>query len=230
MIYIFIQLMLFIIVPYRNRKDNLDQFIEKVPQYLDARSIKYKIIIVEQGNDLQFNRGLLKNIGFDYASKHMNRNGAYFCFHDVDIIPNHSINYEDPKDQIYHPYGFAFCLGGIVTMNEKTFMAANGFPNNYWGYGAEDCTLLTRYKHLGIEIDHSKLIQRYHGTEVTELAHDRPAEDAIADKINCDMCYKEQNDPSLMYLNGLNNLKYSVRMIKEIQENIYILNVTFKKV
>jgi predicted metal-dependent hydrolase len=73
-----------IIVPYRRRKEHLEIFLDKVPKYLEEKKINYEIIIVNQDDAKQFNRGMLLNIGYKYAKK-MRCN--YLVFHDVDMIP-----------------------------------------------------------------------------------------------------------------------------------------------
>ena len=73
-----------IIVPYRNRIEQLIVFNNLIQEYLDNTDIDYRIIIVQQDNAKLFNRGMLLNIGFKYAKK-MKCN--YVVFHDIDMIP-----------------------------------------------------------------------------------------------------------------------------------------------
>ena len=75
-----------IIVPFRNRYDQLDIFKERITKYLSEKDISYEIIIVEQDDAKLFNRGMLLNIGFKYAEQ---LNCDYVVFHDVDMIPIH---------------------------------------------------------------------------------------------------------------------------------------------
>ena len=56
-----------IIVPFRNRYEQLDIFKERITKYLSEKNIPYEIIIVEQDDAKLFNRGMLLNIGFKYA-------------------------------------------------------------------------------------------------------------------------------------------------------------------
>jgi hypothetical protein len=53
-----------VIVPYRNRPDQLNNFLTNIKYYLNLTNIDYEIIVVDQDNAKQFNRGMLLNIGF----------------------------------------------------------------------------------------------------------------------------------------------------------------------
>ena len=56
-----------IIVPYRDRPQQLYDFKLKISSYLLAQGIDYELIVVEQDADKSFNRGKLLNIGFQKA-------------------------------------------------------------------------------------------------------------------------------------------------------------------
>lgn len=73
-----------IIVPYRNRKEHLDIFLNYMHYFLQQQYIQYRIIIVEQNNSLPFNRAKLFNVGAYEAMKL-----GYNCLilHDVDLLP-----------------------------------------------------------------------------------------------------------------------------------------------
>ena len=85
-----------IIVPYRDRYDHLIIFKKRIISFLKNKAIDYELIIVEQDNAKNFNRGKLLNIGFLYAKK---LECDYVVFHDVDMIPNNDVDYsEDCED------------------------------------------------------------------------------------------------------------------------------------
>ena len=48
-----------IIVPYRNRRAHLNQFITSISSHLKKQKIKYELIVAEQADDKPFNRGKL---------------------------------------------------------------------------------------------------------------------------------------------------------------------------
>ena len=54
-----------IIAPYRKRPGHLRRFKEHISEYL--KDYDYELIVVEQADDLPFNRGKLLNIGFKVA-------------------------------------------------------------------------------------------------------------------------------------------------------------------
>ena len=76
--------MYIIIIPYRDREEQLNYFIEKTTELFKKCLCDVKVIIVEQNNQIYFNRGKLINIGFDIYKN----TGKYFFTQDVDIIPN----------------------------------------------------------------------------------------------------------------------------------------------
>ena len=74
-----------IIVPYRNREDQLQRFKKEIPDFLKNQSItEYSIIVVNQTDKKKFNRGKLLNIGFLEAEK---QGCDSVIFHDVDMLP-----------------------------------------------------------------------------------------------------------------------------------------------
>ena len=74
-----------IIVPYRNRPENLKTFIRHMHPFLRKQQLDYGIYIVEPLEELTFNRGLLMNIGYLEALKLNEPQWQCFMFHDVDL-------------------------------------------------------------------------------------------------------------------------------------------------
>lgn len=52
-----------VIVPYRNRANQLQHFLNYLHNYLRKQNLHYKIFIVEQNDEKPFNRAKLFNIG-----------------------------------------------------------------------------------------------------------------------------------------------------------------------
>lgn len=218
--------MIYIIVPYRDRESNLRTFIERVPEYLDRNNIKYIIIIAEQDDNKIFNRGLIKNIGFKFVVDNMNTDDSYFCFHDIDIIPNYETNnikYDDPKNEVIHQYGLDFCLGCMFICSKDNFIKANGFPNNYWGYGMEDCTMQMRFNRKDIRINRDKFIERYSTKDIIELDHETPETNIEEDKNNKILWEKEKEDIKIMYNNGINGVRYNIKKFECIKNRIFMI-------
>ena len=137
--------MTLILVPYRNREQHLDIFINKLAPLLKKYITDLKIVIVEQSQDnKKFNRGKILNVGFAEYYKEFD----YFFTHDVDTLPyeNTIIDFYNNKDYdiLRIHSGHPTSLGGIVKLKCDIFKKINGFPNNIWGWGLEDEALFTR--------------------------------------------------------------------------------------
>lgn len=164
-----------IIVPYRNRYEHLQVFL----QYFSKKG--YDIYIIEQNNQLKFNRGMLMNIGFDIASKR--KKYDYYIFHDVDSIPdkflipyyrykgNKIIHYASPYLGYKYPQPTFF--GGVNGMTAKDYRQINGFPNRVFGWGKEDNMLRER-----VRIHKKKIYRPYEGSYQL-LDHDGPTHQTI---------------------------------------------------
>lgn len=70
-----------IIVPYRQREEQLRVFISYIHQFLQHQEIEYRLIVVEQSVEKNFNRGKLFNIGFLESQKRFPSD--CYIFHDV---------------------------------------------------------------------------------------------------------------------------------------------------
>jgi len=141
---------LLVLIPYRDRANQLNLFIPHIEKTLNKQQIEYKIVVVEQNNQLPFNKGLLLNIGFFLFYKQY----EYVCFHDVDIFgDNFDFNY---KNYVVHFTDGNNYLGGVVLFPNETFIKVNGYSNNYNGWGCEDNDLWLRCITHSIKIDNSK--------------------------------------------------------------------------
>lgn len=141
-----------IIVPYRNRPEQLEIFSDWMVDYLDKGGYNYEIFIVDQDEEKQFNRGALLNIGFKFAK---DAKCDYVCFHDIDMLP-HDVDYSysdkplhlatdfileegEKKREVFEEY-----FGGVTLFPVDDFIKINGYSNKYWGWGYEDTELLFR--------------------------------------------------------------------------------------
>lgn len=149
-----------IIVPYRNRYDQLLEFKKTLIPYLRNKGIDFELIIVEQDGAKTFNRGKLLNVGFFYAKK---LKCDYVVFHDVDMIPlDVDYSYSDIPLQLANDFvsitGFKRMLfdeyfGGVTMFRVEDFEIINGYSNEYWGWGYEDNDLLFRCKQYNLPLD-----------------------------------------------------------------------------
>jgi hypothetical protein len=180
------------VVPYRDRAEHLAIFLEKQKEH--------DIIVVEQENGKLFNRGKLLNIGFSESQAY-----DYFIFHDVDMIPI----YADYKPSISPCHLATKCeqfnyqmpcrdyFGGVVIMSKKHFSIVNGFPNEFWGWGAEDDELRKRVVKAKLRITHRNC-------RFASLKHDHNKVEEVYQK-NLDKL-KSPID----YNDGLNTLTYNI--------------------
>ena len=131
-----------VVVPYRNRPHQLSTWEKLVGSRLQGSA---EILIVEQADDLPFNRGCLLNIGFRYSR------GNRVIFHDVDLVPDDDLlnQYCDPWPTSVVHFGNRFSrynntkkyFGGVTGFSRYDFP---GFPNCFWGWGGEDDVLFRR--------------------------------------------------------------------------------------
>lgn len=161
-----------VIVPFRNRETQLRQFLREVPKFLDNQGIVHEIIVVEQMDEEDFNRGALLNAGVLEAEA---RGCDYVALHDVDLIPRYAdYSYVDiPVEMVgkilddSYEEGFQITLedltddyfGGVVLFPVETFKKVNGYSNKYAGWGFEDNDLLKRCQECQVPLDIKKYRQ-----------------------------------------------------------------------
>lgn len=128
-----------IIVPYRNREDHLRKFLS----WYTGKLPDFRIVIVEQNNDLPFNRGWLLNVGFHLAVSDQ------VVFHDVDMIAVNGIqHYKKPVNKVaqlathVEQFGYRMpfpeYLGGVTKYDASFFSDIDGYSNDFSGWGGED--------------------------------------------------------------------------------------------
>ena len=79
-----------IVIPYRSRETHLKTFLNHMHPFLTQQNLDYGIYVVEQANELHFNRAMLFNVGFVEAMKEYKWD--CFIFHDVDLVPEDDRN------------------------------------------------------------------------------------------------------------------------------------------
>lgn len=132
-----------VVIPYRDREQHLQQLLPLLQAKLREQRLNYRILVVEQENGERFNRGRLLNAGIHYSAEATD----YYCLHDVDAVPLVA-NYQCPSQPLrlvnkivglhsksrHSDYYFS----GAVSICKDQVHAANGFSNEYWGWGKED--------------------------------------------------------------------------------------------
>jgi len=152
-----------VLIPFKNREENLKVFIPYFHNFMKNyfSQINYKIVVIEQGNDKLFNKGILFNAGFILTSEDTD----YYALHDVDQLPisaDYSYNFEP-----FHLFVNAFeqsnsglisnyyekerfqQKGGAITVSKELYSLSNGHSNNYWGWGLIDDDFAFRLYDIG---------------------------------------------------------------------------------
>lgn len=140
-----------IIVPYRDKAEQLRGFLVYMHTYFHRQHIHYRIYVVEQVDSRPFNRAKLMNIGAAAAMK-----AGYPCLilHDVDLLPLRPANLyactEQPRHMSSSINKFRFVLpylnlfGGAIAILSKQFKTVNGMSNEFYGVSGEDDDLYSR--------------------------------------------------------------------------------------
>ena len=160
-----------IIVPYRDRAEQLKQFRDHLSSYL---SIDYELIVVDQVDDKPFNRGKLLNIGYKKAKE---LDCTYIVCHDVDLLPiTADYSYSDKVEHLVSKLTkvgsftrdiFDEYTGGVTLIPCDVFEKVNGYSNDYWGWGFEDDNLLLRLERGDQQVNIKKVYQnKYSGPAV----------------------------------------------------------------
>ena len=100
-----------IIVPYRDRLENLKIFLSNIHPFLMRQNVHFGIYLIEPMDNerkVSFNRGLLANIGFLESLKDDTNKWNCFFIHDVDLIPESNLNFY--KCDQHYPLQFAVLL------------------------------------------------------------------------------------------------------------------------
>uniref|UniRef100_A0AC34GVR3 Beta-1,4-N-acetylgalactosaminyltransferase n=1 Tax=Panagrolaimus sp. ES5 TaxID=591445 RepID=A0AC34GVR3_9BILA len=151
-----------VLVPYRDRFEELQQFIPHMENFLSSQNVDHRFIILNQTDSLRFNRASLINVGWLEADR---LRCNYLVMHDVDLLPqNPALDYTYPGIGIvrhiaagkYHPkkrYDYAKFIGGILILTMEDYKLVNGMSNKYWGWGLEDDEFYLRLRY-----DYAKFI------------------------------------------------------------------------
>lgn len=167
-----------ILVPYRDRFEELMVFIPHMQNFLKKQNIVNHIYVMNQVDSYRFNRASLINVGFELS---MIDGCDYVAMHDVDLLPlNSNLSYDYPANGPVHlaaphlhpRYHYPTFVGGILILKRKHFKLVNGMSNKYWGWGLEDDEFYVRLKEAGLNITRPQNIST--GTHDTfRHIHDR---------------------------------------------------------
>lgn len=149
-----------IILPYRNRLEQLNIFMNYMHPFLQSQNLDYRIFVIEQSATKEFNRAKLFNVGFVEAAKISDFH--CFIFHDIDLIPQNPNNIyactKMPRHMSSSVNTFRYTLpytelfGGAVALTKKHFEKVNGFSNMFFGWGGEDDDFYSRLFRKGLQV------------------------------------------------------------------------------
>lgn len=215
-----------VIIPYRDRQNALNKLIPTLKDVLSKQIDNFEIFVVEQNDEKLFNKGLLNNIAFL-----LNSNFDYYCFHDVDLIPEIA-DYSYPETPVHmSTYCSQFnyiknpdaTMGGVIVFKKEHFEAANGYPNDYIGWGSEDNTLANRVKKIGLKIYSHPFGKFYSVPHKSRLENETEYK---AHYTNGQKREDEKSGKTDMWKNGLNTIKLNEFIVdKEKKENFTHLKI-----
>jgi N-terminal domain of galactosyltransferase/N-terminal region of glycosyl transferase group 7 len=146
-----------IIIPYRDRYEHLCTFLPHIYAFFKEPTLR--VVVIEQCDSKPFNRGKLLNVAFALTRS----TADSICFHDIDMLPQgDSCDYSPCKtvahlagrvEQFGYKMPYPEYLGGVLLTTAEAYIKANGYCNEYWGWGNEDDDLFVRYRLAGITID-----------------------------------------------------------------------------
>ncbi|KAK4036528.1 Beta-4-galactosyltransferase 7 [Daphnia magna] len=149
-----------VIVPFRDRFQELIEFVPHMHKFLSNQSVLHDIFIINQSDNFRFNRASLINVGFVHIS--LLEKFDYIAMHDVDLLPvNPQLKYVNPGDgfalhiaspKLHPKYHYETFVGGILILTIGDFKKLNGLSNKYWGWGLEDDEFFHRMKQSGIKV------------------------------------------------------------------------------
>ena len=228
-----------IVFPFRKREEQLRVIIRHLHPILQRQLIHYRIFVIEQADNVSFNRGKL----FNSAFKEILRLDDFGCFifHDIDMFVK--------NDKLLHDCAmspFHMCsrldqsnfippslFGGVSALRRAHFQDVNGYSNLYWKWGGEDDDMFWRLKAKGyivsrppLEIGTYQMMKKHHfrsdgwnPENAVRVKEVRLQSIALQNKISSD---------KWIYSEGLSNLTYNLTKIEEYP--LYtLLSVTFTK-
>lgn len=191
-----------IIIPYRDRKEHLERFIDHYKSgqqnvlmgYMETWNVDVPIYVIEQNDNRPFNRAKLLNVGF----KEFGVNFDYSAYHDVDmyVFPEYIGCYKFPEfpthiatrcEQFNWKMPYEDYSGGVILINRDHMIKSNGFSNNLWSWGCEDDEMRNNLAAVGLYVkrlncyfwcaDHPRQIGGPHyGRNLSILKRGRDAE------------------------------------------------------
>ena len=154
--------MFVILISYRARglhqfrREQIMTAIQNIKTYFEQTGVEYRIVVGEQNNDNNFNRGFLLNAAFLEAEKEFIMPKKYFHMntdYTFDLsrpFPQELLDFKEGIVDLHRPpYPV---LGAACVFDPETYKKFNGFPNDLEGWGGDDWAIYNRIVQNGINI------------------------------------------------------------------------------
>jgi hypothetical protein len=213
-----------ICIPYRNRKEHLEQLVPHLSKHLTEQGIDHKFYVGHQVDDKLFNRGAMKNIAAEYA---FNDGCDYIAWHDVDMLSHEDADYSYPEENPIHiatklskyQYGLGYdqYFGGVVLFTKEQAEKTNGYSNDYWDWGQEDDDLFWRCYFEGyttgriIKKSENQKVLNFNGTDsFIEIPTNREISSCLHNDHTITITFnpEQQEDKVPIWLVGDNNKRF----------------------
>jgi len=205
-----------IIVPFRDRFEELLEFAPYMKKFLDNQAVKNEVWVINQVDKFRFNRASLINVGFHESSPSCD----YIAIHDVDLLPqNPNLLYKYPEKGPHHlsppglhpEYSYPTFMGGILLISREHYQELDGMSNKYWGWGLEDDEFYLRMREAGMAIGRPAGIRT--GSKGTFLHnHSKERKRDYAKCYNQEIFFPRQSDRQT----GLSTTVYYVKRKRQL--------------
>uniref|UniRef100_H2ZSX3 Beta-1,4-galactosyltransferase n=1 Tax=Latimeria chalumnae TaxID=7897 RepID=H2ZSX3_LATCH len=204
-----------IIVPFRERFEELLVFVPYMHNFLNQKKILHKIFVINQVDHYRFNRASLINVGFVESGNDTD----YIAMHDVDLLPlNEELDYGYPEQGPFHVaapelhplYHYKTYVGGILLLTKQHYEMCNGMSNRFWGWGREDDEFYRRLKGAGLQLFRPSDIKT--GYETFRHIHDP----AWRKRDQKRVASQKQEQFKVDREGGLTNLRYRVESKQDL--------------
>ncbi|XP_040904797.1 beta-1,4-galactosyltransferase 7 isoform X1 [Toxotes jaculatrix] len=204
-----------LIIPFRERFEELLVFVPFMHTFLNKKKIRHKILIVNQVDHYRFNRASLINVGYLESGNDTD----YLAMHDVDLLPmNEALDYGFPEDGPFHVaspelhplYHYKTYVGGILLLTKKHYHMCNGMSNRFWGWGREDDEFYRRLRKAELQLFRPNDITT--GYKTFLHIHDPAWRKRDQKRVAAQKQEQFKVDPE----GGLTNLRYQVESRQEL--------------
>ncbi|XP_049809933.1 beta-1,4-galactosyltransferase 7 [Schistocerca nitens] len=217
-----------VLVPFRDRFDELLEFAPHMHKFLKRQNINHQIFVLNQIDSYRFNRAALINVGFREVCPECD----YIAMHDVDLLPlNSQLSYGYPESgpfhvaspQLHPRYNYSTFVGGILLIKREDFQKVNGMSNKYWGWGLEDDEFYVRLKEAKLQISRPQNITTGKNNTFRHM-HDR-----VRRKRDMTKCFNQIQVTRHRDLEtGMNTVSYKLAEVRQMSIDdapVTVLNV-----